>query len=61
MVELYEWGISPTEIKEAHYPELPLEGIFAALAYWAANPEEIQGYFREDREAHDEMFGPTPE
>jgi hypothetical protein len=36
-----------------------MEGIFAALAYWAANREEVDGYFREDQEAHDELFGPT--
>jgi len=57
IVELYEQGIGPEQIHSKHRPDLPLEGIFAALAYWAANRGEIEGYFREDEEAHDEMFG----
>jgi uncharacterized protein (DUF433 family) len=59
IVELFEMGVSPAEIKDEHFPHVPMEGIFAALAYWAANREEVDGYFREDQEAHDELFGPT--
>ena len=57
IVELYEQGFGPQTIQAEHRPDLPLEGIFAALAYWAANRAEIEGYFREDQEAHDEWFG----
>ena len=57
IVELFEMGISPTEIKDEHFPHVSMEGIFAALTYWAANREEVDGYFREDQEAHDELFG----
>ena len=52
----YERGLSPQEI-QSDRPDLSLEGIFAALAYWAANREEIEGYFREEEEAHDAWFG----
>ena len=56
IVDLYEQGISPAEIKSEHFPHLPLQGIFAALAYWTANPEEIDAYFRQDEIAHDEWL-----
>jgi hypothetical protein len=52
-------GVSPADIKDEHFPHVPMEGVFAALAYWAANREEVDGYFREDQEAHDELFGPS--
>ena len=56
IVDLFEQGYGPTEIKNLHFPHLPLAGILAALTYWAANPEEIDGYFREDLRAHDEWL-----
>lgn len=56
IVARYEQGLSPQEIHEDR-PDLALEGIFAALAYWAANREEIERYFREEEEAHDAWFG----
>jgi uncharacterized protein (DUF433 family) len=59
IVDLFEQGIPPTDIRRLHRPDLSLAGIFAALTYWAANPEEIEGYFREDEEVHDELFGPS--
>lgn len=52
IVLLYEQGNSPAQIQSEHFPHLPLEGIFAALAYWTANKDEIAGYFREDEEAY---------
>lgn len=48
IVALYQQGYSAEEIKREHYPHLPWPGILAALTYWAANPDEIQGYFLED-------------
>lgn len=54
IVYLYEQGFSPAEIKADHFPHLPLEGIFAALAYWTANTEEINRYLKEDQDAYDE-------
>jgi uncharacterized protein (DUF433 family) len=54
IVERYEQGSTPAEIKE-QLPHLSLEGIFAALAYWSANPDEIEEWFRLDAEAHDEL------
>lgn len=59
IVDLYEQGCSPADIKASHFPHLALDGIFAALAYWAANPAEIDQWNRLDQEAHDELFGPT--
>jgi uncharacterized protein (DUF433 family) len=56
IVDLYEQGNSPADIKSEHFPHLPLEGIFAALTYWAANSEEIANYFREDELVHDEWL-----
>ncbi len=58
IVDLYEMGYTPAEIHTDHRPDIPLDGIFAALAYWVANRAEIEGYLREDREAHDAIFGP---
>ena len=58
MVELFEDGLDPRQI-QAQYPELPLQGILAALAYAAANREEIDYWFAEDKRAHDELFGPN--
>jgi len=51
IVDLYEQGYRPAEIKADHFPHLPLEGIFAALAYWAANAEEIESYFQDDEDS----------
>ena len=56
IVARYEQGMSPNEI-HADRPDLPREGIFAALTYWAANRDEIERYFREEQEAHDAWFG----
>jgi uncharacterized protein (DUF433 family) len=56
IVGWFKQGYGPTEIKELHFPHLPLAGILAALTYWAANSEEIDGYFREDQEAHEEWL-----
>ncbi len=55
IVGLYRQGLSAEEIQQ-QLPHLSLEGIFAALTYWSANLEEIEGYFREDRVAHDEWL-----
>jgi uncharacterized protein (DUF433 family) len=55
IVALYEQGFGPQGIHE-QFPQLSLAGILAALTYWAANPEEVEGYFREDHEAHDEWL-----
>ena len=56
IVERYESGLSPKEI-HGQLPELPLDGIFAALAYAHANRPEIDEWLRLDREAHDALFG----
>ena len=57
IVELYELGYSPEVIHKDHRPDLPLDSIFAALTYWLANRDEIEGYFREDEEALDRITG----
>lgn len=49
---LYEQGISPAAIQEEHFPHLSMESIFAALAYVAANRQEIEGYLQEDEDAY---------
>jgi uncharacterized protein (DUF433 family) len=56
IVGLYEQGISAEEILKDHFDHLDLARIYAALAYWAANREEIDGYFREDAEAEAEWI-----
>ena len=45
IVELFEMGISPTEIKDEHFPHVSMEGIFAALTYWAANAKKSMDTF----------------
>ena len=55
IVERYEMGQSPKEIQGQL--EVPLEGVFAALAYAAANPVEIAEMFRLEEEAHERIFG----
>jgi uncharacterized protein (DUF433 family) len=61
IVELFEMGVAPIDIQRLHFPDVPLAGIFAALAYWAANPAEVERYFREDADAHDALFGSPSE
>ncbi len=56
IVARYERGMSPQEIHE-QLPELPLDGIFAALRYAHANRAQIDDWFRQDQEAHDTLFG----
>ena len=56
IVELYEAGYAPAEISENKYG-LRLDGIFAALAWAHANPEELQYWFNRDQDAHDALFG----
>jgi uncharacterized protein (DUF433 family) len=51
---LAQEGLSAQEIKAHHLPQLPLEGIYAALAYITANPDEIQNYLEEDAAAEAE-------
>ena len=58
IVEMYEAGLSPAEISHQKY-DLPLDGIFAALAYAHANREEIDHWFKLDQEFHDQLFGPS--
>ena len=58
MVEMFESGLDPRQIQHNH-PELQLEGILAALAYAHANREEIDHWFKVEKKAHDERFGPT--
>ena len=56
IVGLYKQGIPAEEILRDHFDHLDLARIYAALAYWAANREEIDGYFREDAEAEAEWI-----
>ena len=56
IVDWFQQGYEPLAIKELHFPHLPLAGIFAALAYWAANREEIERYFQEDEAAYWEAY-----
>ena len=55
VVDLYQQGYSPEQIQE-QFPSLPWAGILAALTYWAANPDEIAGYFAEDDEAGKQLM-----
>lgn len=51
----YKLGLGPEEIAE-NFGHLSLAQVHAALAYYHANPEEIEGYLREE-EAEDEGVG----
>ena len=50
IVVLYEKrGLTPEEIA-SQYPSISLADVYAALAYYLENPEEIQADFRKDEE-----------
>ena len=50
LVGWYKLGMSPEEIAE-NFGHLTLAQVYAALAYYHANPEEIEAYLREEEEA----------
>lgn len=50
----YKLGLSPEEIAE-NFGHLSLAQVHAALAYYHANSEEIEGYLREE-ESEDERL-----
>ena len=56
VVDLYQQGVSPEEILREHFPQLTMDKVFAALAYWKANEAEIDGWFRRDEEAEAAWF-----
>lgn len=56
IVGLYRQGISAEAILKEHFTHLDLARIYAALAYWAANQEEVNRYFGEDAEAEAEWI-----
>jgi uncharacterized protein (DUF433 family) len=47
IVGWYKLGFSPEEIVE-NFRHLSLAQVHAALAYYHANPEEIEGYLRDE-------------
>lgn len=51
IVDLYRQGLTPAAIQE-QYPHISLASILAALTYWAANPDEIDEWFRLDDQAY---------
>ncbi len=53
IADLQRQGLSAETILADHFPHLDLARIYAALAYCAANPEEIDAYFREDIDAEE--------
>ncbi|MGL4499819.1 MAG: DUF433 domain-containing protein [Planktothrix sp.] len=54
-----EMGMSPDEILY-HYPSITLSDVYAALAYYHDNREEIRRQIREDEEYATEMASKTP-
>ncbi len=54
-----EMGMSPDEILY-HYPSLTLSDVYAALAYYHDNREEIRRQIREDEAFAREMESKTP-
>ena len=56
IADLYEQGMSAERILSECFPHLDLARIFAAITYWLANREEVEGYFREDAEAEREWI-----
>lgn len=52
IVDAYQEGYTPEQIQSEQFPHIPLASIFAALTYWAANPDEIAEWFRLDEEAY---------
>lgn len=56
IADLYEQGMSAEQILSDCFPHLDLARIFAAITYWLANREEVEGYFAEDAEAEREWI-----
>jgi len=56
IVDLYEQGMSAEQILSDCYPHLDLARIFAAITYWLANREEVEGYFADDAAAEREWL-----
>ncbi len=54
-----EKGMSPDEILY-HYPSITLSDIYAALAYYHDNREQIRDQIREDEAFSTEMASQTP-
>ena len=52
----YRLGLSPEEIAE-NYGHLSLAQVHAALAYYHANREEIEGYLRDEEAEEDRLRG----
>ena len=50
----YKLGLSPEEIAE-NYGHLSLAQVHAALAYYHANREEIEGYVRDEEREEDRL------
>lgn len=50
----YKQGLSPEEIAE-EYEQLELAQIYAALAYYNANKEEIEADIDDEQEEYDEL------
>lgn len=50
----YRLGLSPEEIAE-NYGHLSLAQVHAALAYYHANREEIEGYLRDEETEEDRL------
>jgi uncharacterized protein (DUF433 family) len=51
---LYRQGLTAEDISQA-YPHLPIERIYAALAYYHANREEINAMLAADDALYDEL------
>ena len=54
VASLFKDGLSAGEIAE-EYPHVPAGHIHAAVAFYLANSEEIDGYLADDRRLHDEI------
>ena len=52
----YRLGLSPEEIAE-NYGHLSLAQVHAAVAYYHANREEIEGYLRDEEAEEDRLRG----
>jgi uncharacterized protein (DUF433 family) len=52
----YKWGLTPEEIAD-QFGHLSLAQVYAALAYYHANREEIETDLSEDEKLYDRLAG----
>jgi uncharacterized protein (DUF433 family) len=56
VINLFNQGVAAEAIVKEHYPTLDLEKVFATLAYYLHNKEEIDAYLKRGREAAEAAY-----